>query len=149
MRASSKNGREKAELKRRSVARAYIIGPSPENERSDVEVPIYLVNEIYAAVGVGSNDFSQWFDKYGYMSLGRTDEGTLFVSNYPILSKMAWMGIDLIDLSSTETSMLIEECATVRSKSVHAEENAELEALIALAQKTIAEGGTVRFGLAG
>gem|GEM_PF-4059966 len=71
------------------------------------------------------------------------------MSNYPILSKMAWMGIDLIDLSSTETSMLIEECATVRSKSVHAEENAELEALIALAQKTIAEGGTVRFGLAG
>jgi len=148
MRASSKNRREKTELKRTPVSRAYIIGPKPENKRSEVEVPIYFVNEIYASVGVGPNDFSRWQEKYGYGSLGRTDEGVLFVPNYPVLSKIAWMGIDPIDLSSTETSMLIDECTRAKSKSTNPEVSAELEALITLAQKAIAEGGTVRFGLA-
>jgi hypothetical protein len=147
MRASSKNRREKTEPKRRPAARAYIIGSDPESEGSQIVVPIYSVNDIYASVGVGPNDFSRWQEKHGFGTLGRTDKGVLFVPNYPVLSKIAWMGIDPIDLSSAETSMLIEECTKARSRSVNAAASTELEALIALARKAIAVGGALRFGL--
>jgi hypothetical protein len=147
MRTSSKNRREKTDPKKRPAARAYIIGSDSEIEGPRVEVPIYSVNDIYASVGIGPEDFSQWQNKYGFGSFGRTDEGVIFVPNYPVLSKIAWMGIDPIDLSSTETSMLIEECTKARSRSVNAAASMELEALIALAQKAVVVGGTVRFGL--
>jgi hypothetical protein len=147
MRTSSKKRREKAEPKRRPAARAYIIGADPESEESQVVVPIYSVNDIYASVGVGPNDFSRWQEKYGFGTLGRTDTGVLFVPNYPVLSKIAWMGIDPIDLSSAETSTLIEECTKARSRSVNAAASTELQALITLAQKAIAVGGAIKFGL--
>lgn len=147
MKTSSKNRREKTEPKRRPAAEAYIIGLDLESEESQVVVPIYSVSDIYASVGVGPNDFSVWQEKYGFGTLGRTDKGVLFVPDYPILSKIAWMGIDSVDLSSAETSMLIEECTKARRKSTNASASAELEALIALARKAIAVGGAVRFGL--
>jgi hypothetical protein len=146
-RASSKNGRVKAVSDRRPVARAYIVGTKPEFAEPQVEVPIYSVSDIYASVGVGQKEFLQWQEKYGFGTLGITDEGVLFVPDYPVLSKIAWMGIDPIDLSSAETSMLIEECTKARSRSVDAVASTELEALIALARTAIAVGGTVRFGL--
>jgi hypothetical protein len=147
MRASNRNKRVKNLPKRRPTAEAYIIGLDPESEEPSVVVPIYSFNDIYASVGVGQKEFSQWQEKYGVGTFGRTDEGLLFVPNYPVLSKIAWMGIDVIDLSSVETSMLIDECTKARSRSVSAEASTELEALIALARKAIAMGGAVRFGL--
>jgi hypothetical protein len=147
MRASSKNRRGKTDPKRRPVARAYILGADPGSDVSKIVVPLYSVNDIYASVGVGPNDFAQWQEKYGFGTLGKTDQGILFVPNYPVFSKIAWMGIEPVDLSPTETSMLIEECTKARSNSVNAAANTELEALITLAQKAIAVGGTVGFGL--
>jgi hypothetical protein len=143
MRASNRNKHVKNLPKRRPTAEAYIIGLDPES----VVVPIYSFNDIYASVGVGQKEFSQWQEKYGVATLGRTDEGLIFVPNYPVLSKIAWMGIDVIDLSSAETALLIDECTKARSRSVSAEANTELDALIALARKAVAVGGTVRFGL--
>jgi hypothetical protein len=147
MRISSKNRQKKTDPKKRPAARAYIIGSNSEINGPRVEVPIYSVNDIYASVGIGPEDFSQWQNKYGFGSFGRSDEGVTFVPNYPVLSKIVWMGIDPIDLSSTETSMLIDECTKARSRSVSAPATAELEALIALARKAVAVGGAVRFGL--
>lgn len=147
MRSSSKNWNGKPVPKRRPVARAYIIGSNSKIEGLQVEVPIYSVNDIYASVGVSPDDFSRWQSKYGFGTFGRTDEGTLFVPKYPVLSKIAWMGIDPIDLSPTETSMLIEECTKAKNMSVNAAASAELEALIALARKAVAVDGAVRFGL--
>jgi hypothetical protein len=132
---------------RRPAARAYIIGANSDSNASKIVVPLYALNDIYASVRVGPNDFSQWQEKYGFESLGRTDDGSLFVPNYPVLSKIAWMGIDPVDLSSAETAMLIEECTKARSMSVSAAASTELESLIALARRAIAEGGAVRFGL--
>lgn len=139
--------RGKTDPIRRPEGRAYIIGANSDSDASKIVVPLYSLNDIYASVGVGSYDFSQWQEKYGFESLGRTDDGILFVPNYPVLSKIAWMGIDPVDLSAAETSMFIEECTKARSMSVSSAASTELEALIALAQRAIAEGGAIRFGL--
>ncbi|HXC95394.1 MAG TPA: hypothetical protein VNU92_06810 [Edaphobacter sp.] len=147
MRSSSNSKNGKPVTKRRPAARAYIIGSNSKTEGQQVEVPIYSVNEIYASVGVSPDDFSRWQNKYGFGTFGRTGEGTLFIPEYPVLSKIAWMGIDPIDLSPTETSMLIEECTKAKDMSVNAAANTELEALIALARKALAVDGAVRFGL--
>jgi hypothetical protein len=147
MRASNRNKRVKNLPKRRPAAEAYIVGLHPESEEPSVVVPIYSVNDIYASVGVGQKEFSEWQGKYGVGTFGRTGEGVLFVPNYPVLSKIAWMGIDTIDLSSAETSMLIDECTKAKNMSVNAAAGTELEALIQLARRALDAGGTVRFGL--
>ncbi len=147
MRASSKSRRVEDEPKIRPVAEAYIVGPDLESERSTVVVPIHSLDDIYRSVGVGPKEFSRWQEKYGVATLGRTHQGVLFVPGYPVLSKIAWMGIDTIDLSSTETSMLIDECTKAKSRSVGAAASAQFESLIELAQRAIAVKGTVRFDL--
>lgn len=133
--------------KLRPVAEAYIILPDLEPVRSTAVVPIYSLDDIYESVGVGPKEFARWQEKYGVGPLGGTHDGALFVPGYPVLSKIAWMGIDTIDLSSAETSMLIDECTRARSQSVSVAASAQFESLIQLAQKAIVVRGTVRFDL--
>jgi hypothetical protein len=147
IRVPSKSRRVGDQPKLRPVAEAYIVGPDAVSERSTVVVPIHSLDDIYRSVGVGPREFSSWQERYGVGTLGRNPEGALFVPDYPVLSKIAWMGIDTIDLSSAETSMLIDECTKAKSRSVDAAASTQFESLIGLAQRAIAVKGTVRFDI--
>ena len=147
MRISGKVTDAKGRPKKGVIATAYIVGSDPESEGARAEVPIYSVSAIYAAVGIGADDFSRWHEKHGVGTLGRSKDGVLFVPDYPVLSKIAGMGIDPIELSPAETSMLIEECTRAKSRSSNEASRKDLERLIALARLAIAVGGSVTFGL--
>jgi len=113
---------------------------------ADNSVQIHAFNDIYAALGVGKREFSQWERKHGMDSLGVDEEGNLFVPGYPVLSKVAWMYIDPVTLTSAETSALIQEChqAIINSPSESAKH--ELEAISFLAERALSNSAVVQFG---
>lgn len=147
MRMSTRSKRVRNSQRSRPEAEAYVVTGDSESKEPRLVVPIYSSTDIYASMGLGDKDFSQWLHRYGVTPSGKNRDGVLFVPDYPVFSKIAWMGINVIDLSSAETLMLIDECTRVRNRAVSAEASAELDALGALAQKAVATGGTIRFGL--
>ncbi len=73
-------------------------------------VKIWQYGPIYAALGVTSQKFEDWENRYGMDSLGIASDESLLIPGYPVLSKVAWTYIDHVDLSDSETRALISEC---------------------------------------
>lgn len=124
----------------RVVVPGSSVGGAPDS------VGIHAFNEIYAAIGVTQKEIAEWESKHGMDSAGRDEAGNMLASGYPVLSKVAWMYIDPVTLTSVETLDLIQEChrAIVNSTSESAKH--EMEAISSLAEKALSNSAVVRFG---
>lgn len=109
-------------------------------------VDIWLYGTIYAALGVTSERFADWEDRYGMDSLGVGTDGTLLIPGFPVLSKVAWTYIDPVDLSSSETTDLVSECKRAMANIEDASARDILRQIHDLALKAIQESATLRFG---
>ena len=100
----------------------------------------------YGALGVTGERFSEWESRYGMDSLGVGTDGSLFIPNFPVLSKVAWMYIDPVDLSDPETRDLVSECERAVATTDDASASEVFNQLRALALQAIRESKTLRFG---
>jgi hypothetical protein len=123
-----------------------VIVPGSSASAATDLVGIHAFNEIYASMGVTQKEFAEWENRYGMDSAGIDEAGNMLASGYPVLSKVAWMYIDPVTLTSAETSALIQEChrAIVNSASESAKH--ELEAISALAEKALSNSAVIQFG---
>lgn len=137
----SKNKQQQAPL---GLVRVVIPGSSASATTDSVG--IHAFNEIYAAIGVTQKEFAEWENRHGMDSAGTDEAGNMLASGYPVLSKVAWMYIDPVTLTSAETSSLIQEChrAIVNSTSESAKH--ELEAISSLAEKALSNSAVIQFG---
>ena len=109
-------------------------------------VGVWSYNAIYEGLGVTENIFKAWHAKYGFDSLGTGDQGENLIPGYPIFSKVAWMYVDPVDLSSEETNELVRECNRAISSVTDPDARAELAAIRDLAAEAVKRSATVRFG---
>lgn len=109
-------------------------------------VGIYAFNEIYAAIGVTQKEFAEWENRYGMDSAGIDEAGNMLAAGYPVLSKVAWMYVDPVTLTSAETSALIQECQRAIMNSTSESAKHELEAIISLAEKALSNSAVIQFG---
>ncbi|HTR35830.1 MAG TPA: hypothetical protein VMH80_08025 [Bryobacteraceae bacterium] len=114
----------------------------PSGERVD----IWSYGTIYGALGVTGEQFSQWESRYGMDSLGVGTGGSLFIPGFPVLSKVAWMYIDPVDLSGSETGELVSECERAMAETRDPAACEVLRQIRDLAQRAIQKSATVRFG---
>jgi hypothetical protein len=109
-------------------------------------VDIWSYGTIYGALGVSGERFSDWESRYGMDSLGVGTDGSLFIPGFPVLSKVAWMYIDPIDLSDSETRDLVSECERAMANTNDVSSREVLRQIRDLALKAIQESATLRFG---
>jgi hypothetical protein len=109
-------------------------------------VGIWSYNQIYIALGASQEAFVEWQRKYGFDSLGMGRDGELFISDYPVFSKVAWMFIDPVDLSTSETQALVAECERALISTQDEAARRELQAIKRLASEALAHSAIVRFG---
>lgn len=123
-----------------------MIVPGSSASAAAESVGIYAFNEIYAAIGVTQKEFAEWENRHGMDSAGVDEAGNMLAAGYPVLSKVAWMYVDPVTLTSAETSALIQEChrAIVNSTSESAKH--ELEAISSLAEKALSNSAVIQFG---
>jgi hypothetical protein len=109
-------------------------------------VKIWSYGTLYGTLGITGQQFSDWEHRYGMDSLGIGSDGLLFIPGFPVLSKVAWMYIDPVDLSNSETRDLVSECERAAA-SAQDESARELFGQIRdLALDAIQQSQTLRFG---
>jgi hypothetical protein len=79
-------------------------------------------------------------------SLGVGTDGSLFIPDFPVLSKVAWMYIDPVDLSDSETRNLVSECERALANTDDASVSELFHQIRDLALQAIQEPKTLRFG---
>src|SRR6266481_2117952 len=109
-------------------------------------VEIRSYSAIYAAIGVTSKRLSEWQSRYGLDSLGVGENGELLAPGFPILSKVAWMFIDPVDLSDSESRDLITECEKAILRAEDSEAREELAQIRTLALTALERRAVIRFG---
>jgi|SRR5581483_8441142 len=109
-------------------------------------VDIWMYGTIYSALGVTSQQFSDWERLYGMDSLGVGSDGSIFIPDYPVLSKVAWTYIDPVDLSDFETRALIAECEKAIAETDDDSARKLLGDIRDLASEAIRQSATIRFG---
>jgi hypothetical protein len=119
---------------------------SSESVVSAPPVGIWAFNGIYQALGATAEAFAAWEDKYGFDSLGSGDYGEIFIPAYPVFSKVAWMYVDPVDLSPSETEALIDECDRELLDVTDPGARKELTAIRDLASDAVRRKARVRFG---
>lgn len=137
----SKNKQQQAPL-----GLVRVIMPGSSAGAANDSVGIYAFNEIYGAIGVTQKEFSEWEKRHGMDSAGIDEAGNMLASGYPVLSKVAWMYIDPVTLTSAETSALIRECHQAIMNSTSESAKNELKAIIALAEKALSKSAVIQFG---
>lgn len=102
-------------------------------------------NEIYTSLGVTEDRFAQWEQENGYGSQGKDKAGKLFIPDFPIFSKVAWMYIDPVDLSYDEVQQLIDECTRAINSNNNRSAIEELTRIRKIALEASAQSATLRF----
>lgn len=123
-----------------------MIVPGSSTSAATDSVGIYAFNDIYAAIGVTQKDFAKWENRHGMDSTGIDEAGNMLAPGYPVLSKVAWMYIDPVMLTSAETSSLIQECHRAIVNSTNESAKLELEAISSLAEKAFSNSAVIQFG---
>jgi hypothetical protein len=77
--------------------------------------------------------------------LGPGEDGEYFAPGFPVFSKVAWMFIDPVDLSSDETRDLIHECTRALQSAEDEEVGTLLRAIRELAEIALKAGDQIRF----
>lgn len=120
-----------------------LINPSSNHARAAVELRSY--REIYRALGVTDEKLSQWEKAYGYGSEGVGLDGSLLIQGFPVFSKVAWMYVQPVDLSSEEAQQLIGECTAAIKLTNDVGAKDELVKIRRLAEDSRHDSAVVRF----
>ena len=137
----TKNKQQDAPL---GLVRVMVPGASVSGASDSVG--IHAFNEIYAAIGVTQKEFAEWEGKHGMDSAGRDEAGNMLAPGYPVLSKVAWMYIDPVTLTSAETTALVQECQRAILNISSESAKRELEAISSLAEKALSNSAVIQFG---
>jgi hypothetical protein len=122
------------------------VAPNSSERTGTESVGIHAFNEIYAAIGVHPQDFERWENTHGMYSPGVDANGEMLAPGYPILSKVAYMYIDPVTLTSAETTDLVQECHRAIMNSATESAKRELEAIGSLAEKALSNSAVIQFG---
>jgi hypothetical protein len=114
----------------------------PTGER----IGIRAYGSIYNALGVTNDKFVAWQERYGFDSLGVGDDGSLLAPEFPVFSKVAWMYVDPVDLTASETKDLVAECEQAMSYTKDVAAKDELRHIRDLAVTATNKSATLRFG---
>jgi hypothetical protein len=117
-----------------------------KNPSGEGRVDIWSYDAIYAALGLTSERFADWEGRYGMDSLGVGTDGSLFIRGFPVFSKVAWIYIDPVDVSDSETRELIVECERALANTNDASASEVFRQIRDLALEAIQESATLRFG---
>ena len=127
------------------VGQVQIIDRATNNSGTRT-VKIWSYGTLYGTLGITGQQFFDWEHQYGMDSLGIGSDGLFFIPGFPVLSKVAWMYIDPVDLSNSETRDLVSECERAAA-SAQDESARELFGQIRdLALEAIQQSQTLRFG---
>jgi hypothetical protein len=127
------------------LAVVRIKGPDRSTGKITDSIGVYAYNEIYEAIGVNQKIFAEWEGRHGMDTAGLDDAGKVLAPGYPVLSKVAWMYVDPVTLTSAETSALIQECHRAIINSASESAKRELEAISFLAD-AISNSAVIQFG---
>jgi len=109
-------------------------------------VDIYSYDDIYRTIGGTAERFEYWQRKYGMDSLGEGDNGEMFLPEFPVFSKIAWMFIEPVDLSRSETSSLVGECEAALARAHDQHVLNEIGQIRDLAERALRVCSTLRCG---
>ena len=123
-----------------------VVDPESLKNVTADSVGVWAFNEIYASIGVTRHDFEEWEDQHGMDSLGTDASGKVLAPGYPVLSKVAWMYVDPVTLTSAETSALVQECERAIPNGVTESAKRELKEIRALAEKALSSSAVIHFG---
>ena len=127
------------------VGRVEIIDRA-HNRSGSSTVDIRSYEALYGTLGVGGEQFSVWEARYGMDSLGVGSDGSQFIPGFPVLSKVAWMYVDPVDLSDSETRDLVIECGRAMAGTQDESALTLFGEIRDLAIKAIQQSETLRFG---
>jgi hypothetical protein len=125
-----------------SVGVVLMIDRGSGQSLGHVEITAY--NQIYAAIGIDRDKFSTWVSAHGPSGTGK--HGELLVPAFPVLSKVAWMFIDPVDLTTDETRSVIDECERAAAGTSDSAAIRELKAIRGIAAEALTRAATIRFG---
>jgi hypothetical protein len=117
----------------------------PSSNQSKAAVELYSYTEIYRALGLSNERLIQWERAYGYGSKGTSPDGSILIQGFPVFSKVAWMYVEPVDLSSQEARQLQGECTSALKLTNDAGAKRELSAIRGLAEDAITRSEVVRF----
>ena len=109
-------------------------------------VGIWELGAIYSTIGAGRETFAKWEEKYGMDSLGVGEGGILLAPGFPMFSKIAWMYVDPVILSPSETKQLLNEIETLLNRVGNSDTREELEGIREVATMAIAREAPLRIG---
>jgi hypothetical protein len=107
-------------------------------------VELRAYNQVYAAIGVDRRRFSAWLAVNGPNGVGKN--GEVLAPSFPVLSKVAWMYVDPIDLTMDEMRSLIGECERAAARTSDSEALRELLAVRTFVDDALTRSAPVRFG---
>lgn len=123
-----------------------VIYPGSSDGAKTDSVGIHAFNEIYAAVGVTRQEFAEWENLHGMDREGVDEAGNMLAPGYPVLSKVAWMYINPVTLTSAETSALIQECRRAIANSTSEPAKNEPEPIRSLPEKALSNSAVLQLG---
>lgn len=103
-------------------------------------------NSLYSAAGATQKLFAEWEARWGYDSLGEGGDGAVFVPRYPMLSKIAWVFINPVELTSGEALRLSQECDSIIQITSDQQIIAELTRISTLARFVSSQDWNLRVG---
>jgi hypothetical protein len=106
---------------------------------------VHLFPGVYDTIGVGEDRFRKWQHEYGFHSGGVAPDGALLAPEYPIFSRLAWTHIDPVYLQGGDISALQEEAKRISEISADPIVRANLDMLLALAEKAQQDSQVLRF----
>ena len=123
-----------------------VVPDNPSDWSQENVLPLDSLGDLYETLGASSWDFLEWQSRYGMASLGRNPEGQFLIPRFPIFSKVAWMHIDPVLLSTTEVDDLTQECerATTLAETMTTRES--FQSICAIAERARRLGALIEFG---
>jgi hypothetical protein len=127
-----------------SAGVVMMLDPGSGQRLGQVQITAY--NQIYAAIGIDRDKFSMWVSTHGPSGAGQ--HGEVLAPAFPVLSKVAWMFVDPVDLTGDEARALTEECERAAARTSDSDAIKQFEAIRGLAADALARSANVRFGYA-
>jgi hypothetical protein len=122
-----------------------LLTPEAPHGSNATQVELWDLSKFYERLGVTAEDFRRWDDAHGW-GRGVLEDGASVAAGFPMFSQVAWMWGTITPLQGDEIPRLIEECGRADRLAAGTPEADIVRQIRELAERAVAEGGSLEFG---